>query len=201
MGTSMYRAPLLRCEDVGRRFGSRWVLAGVSLALAPGDVLAVLGANGSGKSTLLRILAGLLAPSRGRVARPPGEVRHTIGYAAPDVALYPTLTPGEHLDLTGRLRGVPARTTELLERVGLAAAAGQWARELSTGMRARLKLAIALQASPPVLVLDEPTAALDENGRALVAGIVAERRDAVTVLATNDPSDVAMAGLQLRLNG
>ena len=189
---------LLSCEGLGRRFGPRWVFRGVEVALEPGQCLAVVGANGSGKSTLLKVLVGLVAPSEGLVSRPE---RDAVGYAALDLSLYPQLTGTEHMALVGRFRGVAAGGGAL-SAVGLAGAEDKPVGVYSSGMRARLKLALATLGTPALLVLDEPTASLDDEGRALVGRIVAEHlsRGAV-ILATNDPADRRWATHALSLGG
>lgn len=158
----------------------------------------MFGSNGSGKSTLLRVLAGLLGASEGRVERPP---RQDLGYAALDLALYPQLTAAEHLELAARLRGVEPKTGELLDFVGLADSSGVSAAEMSTGMRARLKFGLALQATPSLLILDEPGAALDETGRELLDRIVAVQKvNGALVFASNDPAERRYATHELSLD-
>ncbi len=165
-------------------------------------MLTVLGPNGSGKSTLLRILAGLMLPSEGVVNRPPGSVRETTGYTALDQAVYPGLTGAEHLVSVGRTRKLADPKLGLLDELGLAAAKDQIASQYSTGMRGRLKLALAIQAQPQVLILDEPTASLDDSGRALVDEVIARQRQrGAVILATNDPADRKWSTLELTLNG
>ena len=190
----------MRAEGLGKRYGRRWLFRDLSFSLETGQRLAILGHNGSGKSTLLRILAGLLAPSEGRVVPPEGDPRLSLGYAALEMALYAPLTVAEHLRLAAELRGCEARADELLDAVGLAHARDLPAGQLSTGMKARLKLAMAIQPRPSVLLLDEPGAALDEEGRALVARIADEQtaRGAL-VVATNDPLERRLATHELAL--
>lgn len=183
---------MLHAERLGRRFGGRWVFRGVEFDLLPGQVLAITGANGSGKSTLLKVLAGLLAPSEGAVRGPA-----KIGYAALDLALYAQLSAPEHLALAARYRGL-APDPAALERVGLGEAGAKRVAAFSTGMRARLKLALALQHAPPVVLLDEPSAALDEAGRSLLAELL--RTGPAFVLATNDDRDLEHATHRLHLD-
>lgn len=159
-------------------------------------VLAVLGANGSGKSSLLKVLIGLWAPSEGHCA-----VSVPFGYAALDLALYPELSGPEHLELARSLRGDPG-AGDWLTRVGLPEVGAKPVGAYSSGMRARLKLALALAAEPKLLLLDEPTASLDEPGRRLVAEIVEHQRRSggAVVIATNDPEEAGWATHELRLD-
>lgn len=160
----------------------------------------MLGANGSGKSTLLKVLAGLIPPTEGSCDR--GEDRRlTVGYAALDQPVYPTLTVAEHLELAAELRGCPARVQELLDEVEMRYAADVAGRHLSTGMRARLKFALAVQAEPPAVLLDEPGAGLDERGRGLVSSLIDSRRARTAfILATNDPLERRYATHELALD-
>jgi len=160
----------------------------------------VAGANGSGKSTMLKIIAGLLPSSEGKVTLPEGDARHTLGYSGLDLNVYPFLTAIEHVRMARDFRGTGENPDELLNRVGLTRAANQRAGEFSTGMRARLKLAIAVQAKPQVLLLDEPSASLDEAGRELVENIVNQQRQrGVCLIATNDPLERRLGSHVLEL--
>ncbi len=191
---------MLQVSGLGRRFGARWVFRGISFELSQGDRLAVTGSNGTGKSTLLRCIAGLLTVTEGTVRLPDGDPRRIMALSALEMALYPSLTCAEHLHLAADLRGCESRETELLQRVGLEAAATLRANQLSTGMKSRLKLALAIQPSPLLLLLDEPGAALDEAGKSLLNSIVAEQAErGVVVFATNDPFERRLASLELPL--
>lgn len=191
---------LMRVEGLGKRYGRRWLFRDVTFDLERGQRLAIVGHNGSGKSTMLRLLAGLLSPTEGRVHPPEGDARTSLGYAALEMALYSALTVDEHLRLSAELRGCDARADELLETVGLSYARSLPAGQLSTGMKARLKLAMAVQPRPTVLLLDEPGAALDEQGRALVRRIADEQTQrGALVVATNDPQERSLATHELVL--
>jgi len=131
---------------------------------------------------------------------PEGDPRHTIGLCALDQSVYSQLTVEEHLELTADLRGCPARIDELLKKIDLAYARDVVAGHLSTGMRARLKIAMAIQADPAALLLDEPGAGLDEDGRNLVARITSEQSErGCVIVATNDPAERRLANLELEL--
>lgn len=186
---------VVSAQNLGRRYGSHWVLRHIDLQLEVGHVLVVTGTNGSGKSTLLRLLAGLESPSQGQI-RAPGDV----GFAALDLALYPQLTAREHLEWAGTARGFDAKSDSLLGQVGLAAAADQVTGTFSSGMKMRLKLAIAIQHSPPVLLLDEPTAPLDDEGMMLIQNVVEQQKTrGVTVIATNAQTERSWATHELAL--
>ena len=187
---------MLTARKLGKRFSSRWLFRNLELDLGLGDCLVVQGSNGSGKSTLLRILADLVEPSEGLVERP-----GTLGYSGIDLAVYPELSGLEHLALAADLRGCPSRAEGLLETVGLTASGNQMAKEYSTGMRARLKLAIAIQHTPLLLILDEPMAGLDSSGREIVGEVLAAHLEVgCAVIATNESEELRFASHRLSLD-
>jgi ABC-type multidrug transport system ATPase subunit len=184
---------LIRAEGLGWRHSGGWLLRRVEFELRTGECLAVTGSNGTGKSTLLRLAAGLLEPSEGRVMRP-GRAAAALLDASP----YAELSPREHLALWRSL-GHPGGD-DMLNQVGLAAKADVPAGRLSSGQRVRLKIALALAQQPDCLILDEPTAALDDDGRRMIHQLVEEqtRRGAV-LMATNDRRDLEAATHELPL--
>ncbi len=191
---------MLEVQGLGKRYGDRWLFRNLSFSLGKGDALVVLGRNGAGKSTLLKMVAGLVSPSEGTVSLGVADSRSDLGMAALDMALYPALTLIEHLRLAGELRGCEPRAEELLESVGLSDSARLVTSKISTGMKARLKLALAIQPEPGVLILDEPGAGLDEAGVALVERVCAEHKvRGALVLATNDGREKRLGNLELEL--
>jgi ABC-2 type transport system ATP-binding protein len=173
-------------EGLSKRFGPVQALAGVDFEQPARTVLGVLGPNGAGKTTMVRILATLLTPDGGRarvagldVVERAAAVRRLIGLSGQYAAVDPYLTGRENLAMIARLYGLGRRAArhragELLERFGLAKAAGRQARTYSGGMRRRLDVAASLVAQPPVLFLDEPTTGLDPHGRIAVWQLLGE---------------------------
>jgi ABC-type multidrug transport system ATPase subunit len=179
--------PAARVRGVGHRYGGTPALAGVELALPAGGITALVGANGSGKTTLLRILAGVLAPSEGEVevlgvgqpARRDHRTRRALArrasYVSQDPALDPEMTGGEILALAATLYGVRRRerrqrVAELAARFGVASHLERRVGAWSGGLRRRLHLAAGMVHDPELLLLDEPTAGLDPEGRRLLWG-------------------------------
>jgi ABC-2 type transport system ATP-binding protein len=163
-----------------RRFGDLTAVAGIDLDVRAGEIFGFLGPNGAGKSTTVRMLVTLLAPTDGTatvagydVATQQTEVRRRIGVALQDAAIDPLMSGTELLRLQAVMHGLGAkeagrRCAELLERVGLTAAADRRVGTYSGGMRRRLDLALALVHRPEVLFLDEPTTGLDPTSRQAV---------------------------------
>ena len=182
----------LRLEGIGKRYGRKPVLEGVSLAVRPGEVYALAGPNGSGKTTLIRLVTGLAFPTQGRalimgedVHKTPAAKRHLGAVVEAPAAFYPYLTGRENLRLTAYLSGVrdEARVGEVLARLKLLAVADQKVASYSLGQRQRLGLAAALLHRPKVLVLDEPTSGLDPEGVELVHTLLREEaQNGVAVL-------------------
>jgi ABC-2 type transport system ATP-binding protein len=169
-------APIV-AETLVRHFGDVEAVNGINLQVNAGEIFGFLGPNGAGKSTVVRMLTTLLRPTSGKafvagfdVAKHPNEVRQRIGVALQDAAIDPLMTGVELLRLQAVLYAIPkskmkSRADELLERVGLTAAADRRVGTYSGGMRRRLDLALSLIHQPTVLFLDEPTTGLDPMSR------------------------------------
>jgi ABC-2 type transport system ATP-binding protein len=156
--------PVLEAHGLVKRFGGRVALRGVSLSAARGELVAVIGPNGAGKTTLLSILAGIQRADEGTVSKPTGEV----GWVPQHAAVYSKLTVAENLKLFARLEGAAdpaASVARMLDLTGLRERADDEVSELSGGNRQRVNMAIGLLGEPTVLLLDEPSAALDPRQR------------------------------------
>ena len=187
-------SPLLAARGAARRFGHTNALEPVELEVWDGDAIALVGPNGAGKSTLLALLAGALEPSAGRIERRKGA---RVGWAPQRPAQYGRLSARENLELFARLEGEHdprAAADRLLADFELPGKAAPSAN-LSVGNRQRLNLAISLLGSPDVLLLDEPTAALDaEQRRRLWARAAALRESGgAIVFSTQNPEEVDRA--------
>ncbi len=174
--SSSHADPIV-AQNLVRYFGDVKAVDGIDITVKTGEIFGFLGPNGAGKSTAVRMLTTLLRPTSGTatvagfdVAKHPDEVRRRIGVALQDAAIDPLMTGTELLRLQAVLYGIPQaqmknRASELLERVGLTAAADRRVGTYSGGMRRRLDLALALIHQPTVLFLDEPTTGLDPMSR------------------------------------
>ena len=172
----MTNSPII-AENLVRHFGDVQAVKGINLEVKAGEIFGFLGPNGAGKSTVVRMLTTLLRPTSGTahvagfdVVKDADKVRHSIGVALQDAAIDPLMTGAELLSLQAVLYGIPSammkkRADELLERVGLTAAASRRVSTYSGGMRRRLDLALSLIHQPTVLILDEPTTGLDPMSR------------------------------------
>jgi ABC-2 type transport system ATP-binding protein len=179
---------MIHTEDLSKQFGEYWAVDGVNLDVQPGHVLALLGQNGAGKTTTVRLLTAVLAPSRGRasvagldVTRFPDQVRSLVGVLTEQHGLYLRMTAREYLDFYGQVYGLDAgkrlmRSRDLLAYFGLSHAADQPMGQYSKGMRQKLALARTLIHEPPVLLLDEPTSAMDPESAQLVREAIASLR-------------------------
>ena len=188
----------LDITDVHKSFGKQKVLDGMSLRVEEGEIVGLLGPNGCGKSTVLNIIGQLLLPDAGQISlmgqalHPSnGKAHSRVGFCAQRCALYPDLLPAENLHFFGQLHGLSNkecqhRVGELMRRFSLNTVANTRVGQLSGGWQQRLHLAVALIHQPSLLVLDEPTAAVDVEARMDLWRLIEDLRDrGTTILLTS----------------
>lgn len=199
----------IELERLSKRYRFDWIFKNITHSFQMGERCAVLGPNGSGKSTLLKVLSGHLSPSRGTVSfrqgtkqRMPEDVYKFVGYAAPYIELIEEFTLEEavrfHSGLKPLLPGItPARLMEIL---ALPKAQQKEIRFFSSGMKQRLRLALAVCSDTPILLLDEPATNLDVQGIEWYKNLIAEfAANRLVIIASNDPHDAAFCPLHLNI--
>jgi osmoprotectant transport system ATP-binding protein len=208
----------IECRKVSYRFdGGMPLLEDLSLEVARGETLVLLGRSGSGKTTTLKLMNRLLEPTIGEILVEgkrttdwdPIRLRRGIGYVIQDIGLFPHLNVERNVGLVPSLEGweadrIRARVNELLQLVGLDPAefSSRWPRELSGGQRQRVGVARALAADPPILLMDEPFGALDPVTRAEIQRefrALAERLGKTIVFVTHDVREALLLGSRVAL--
>lgn len=176
---------MIETQDLGKQFHDFWAVDGVNLSVGAGSILAILGQNGAGKTTTVRMLTALLQPTRGSarvagfdVVRNGHDVRASVGVLTEQHGLYMRMTAVEYLEFFGKVYGLSSQTRKsrsdhLLQYFGLSEASKRRIGEYSKGMRQKLALARAMMHDPGVLLLDEPTSAMDPESARLVRDEIA----------------------------
>ena len=201
-------------DGIEKRFTQRPVFKRVSFEARSSEIIAITGQNGAGKSTLLKIIANVLSPTKGTQIWQHGNskldndgIRVRMGFAAPYLELYDELTAVEHVEFVAAMKGIPFtadKALELLEEFGLDPKIAKGDRRLraySSGMKQRVRCAMAFACSPSALLLDEPTSNLDDVGTAIMLqqATKAAERGAIVFIATNDERERATAHREIRL--
>ncbi|THD79464.1 MAG: ABC transporter ATP-binding protein [Phenylobacterium sp.] len=199
----------IELRGVEKRYGAQAALAGVSLAVAAGEFVALVGGSGSGKTTLLKTINGLIRPDGGEILvqgervgdQPPYVLRRKIGYVFQEIGLFPHLSVAENIAITPKLSGwdtarIAQRTETLLDLVALPPGVGTRApAELSGGQRQRVGVARALAAEPKIMLMDEPFGALDPLTRDQLGSDyrqLHERLGLTTVMVTHDMAEAVL---------
>lgn len=188
----------MKVSITSKSFGETPILGAIDFTIAPGSAVALLGPSGIGKTTLLRIIAGLDHDFTGTIAMP-----KSIGMVFQEPRLLPWATVLANVEIADDIGA--ARARHFLDAVGLAQAADFYPRQLSLGMARRVSLARALSVEPPLLILDEPFASLDETAATTMRDLViatAEAAKLTLLIVTHDPEEaVAIADRILILSG
>ncbi len=195
-------------DGLAKSYPGRPVFSGISADIKQGKRLVITGPNGSGKSTLMRIICGFVRPTAGKVTfnienrnLSRLEIRPHIGLVSPDLVLYDELTALENLMFFAGVAGLRFSIDDLvtrLDRVGLHNRGRDLVGSYSSGMKQRLKYCLALLRDPELLLLDEPTANLDDEGKSLIGDII-ESHEGVLVIATNEQTELRYGDEIIRL--
>ncbi|BCL83277.1 ABC transporter ATP-binding protein [Ktedonobacteria bacterium brp13] len=197
--TQLHDHAAIVVENFSKSYGTHRVVDHLSFSVRPGEVFALLGPNGAGKTTTVETMEGYRRPDEGSVRvldldplRQAAALKPRIGVMLQQDGLYPALTTRDVLKLFAGYYQQPRSVDELLERVGLTAAAKTRCRRLSGGQKRRLALAVALIGNPELVFLDEPTAGMDPQARQTTWEIIRElKRKGVTILLTTHLMDEA----------
>ncbi len=199
----------IQLQNAGKRFRLDWIFRGLDYTFENGQRYAVLGPNGSGKSTLLKVLSGHLSPSKGSVSFakngqpiPAETLYQQVSYAAPYIELIEEFTLEEALHFHAKLKPlIPDMTPNRLgEILALSRARNKEIRFFSSGMKQRLKLALAICSATPILLLDEPATNLDEQGVGWYKNLLQEyAADRLVIIASNDPHDAEFCPRHLNI--
>ena len=161
----------VKLNKVGKRFNKEWILKNLSLDIPSQSSLSITGANGSGKSTLIKLIATYMEPTSGNLQYfenkkdyPIENIPQTIGLAAPYVDLIEEFSLKEHVEFHFKFRSTPFSLDEIITRTNFQFAINKKVKDFSSGMKQRLKLALAIHAENKLLILDEPTSNLDQEG-------------------------------------
>ena len=193
----------LRVQDLSKRYNHLQAVDQISFSVHKGEVFSLLGPNGAGKSTTIKMVCGLLRPDAGRIeigedsiSTDFGRTKHRIGLCPQEIVIWELLTCYEQLKFIGLAYGFSAREAglkaeSLMESLGLTEKRNKLGRTLSGGLQRRLNIALALVHDPELLILDEPQAGLDPQGRILVRDFIRQLAKKKTVILTTHDMDEA----------
>ena len=161
----------VKLNKVGKRFNKEWILRNLSLDIPSQSSLSITGANGSGKSTLIKLISTYMEPTSGNIpyfknkkSYPIESIPQLIGLAAPYVDLIEEFSLREHVEFHFKFRSIPFSLDEFIARTNFQFSIDKKVKNFSSGMKQRLKLALAIYGENKLLVLDEPTSNLDQEG-------------------------------------
>jgi len=202
----------IEARDLQKQFNDRLIFSQINFSLQSGESLAITGPNGSGKTTLVRIISGLISPTSGQITYhingkmyAPHEVYGLIGLVGPYLQLYLNLTAWENLEFFSRIRGLSVnkpKLKRLMAHFGLAGRELDLLKTFSSGMLQRMKYVVALIHQPEVLLVDEPTSNLDEEGSETVYRLLEEQqKEKILVVATNEPEEIRFGRKRVDVTG
>jgi heme exporter protein A len=193
----------VRADALLKTFGRRLIFNNLSFEFKKNGIFGIAGANGSGKSTLIKIIAGLISPTRGSIIHTnEGKVidsehlHNYIGFVSPYLILYDEFTAWENLSYFAKIRGVKfdeERIKFLFYRFSLQTRKDDYVKAYSSGMKQRLKFIFALMHKPVLLIFDEPTSNLDDEGKAVVYEMIKEEGGKnIVIVASNEKTDISL---------
>ncbi len=186
---------------LNKTFGRRLIFNDINFRLAEPGIFGISGPNGSGKSTLVKIIAGLLSSTKGKVSYKnsekeiiPEKLHNHIGFVSPYLVLYEEFSAWENLEYFAKIRGISFDkdyAKKLLERFLLYNRRNDLVKTYSSGMKQRMKFIFALIHRPELLIFDEPTSNLDNEGRNSVYEIIEDKsKESIIIIASNDKADL-----------
>lgn len=201
----------LTAESVNKTFGRRLIFKDISFKLNSSAIFGIAGPNGSGKSTLVKIVANLLSPSSGKLHHKldgneikPENLHNHIGLVSPYLVLYDEFSAYENLNYFSEIRDIhfnKEKIDDLLNKFLLYNRKDDLVKTYSSGMKQRLKFIFALMHSPQLIILDEPTSNLDDEGKEVVYKLVEEEGEKnIIVIASNEKSDLNLCSDIIDLN-
>ena len=201
----------IQVTAASKRFNKEWIFSNLNFSFTTGQHYALIGNNGSGKSTLLQIIAGYIELTKGQInwfdnngqSIDSSNIFQHISIAAPYLELVEEFTALEQIDFHQQFKPLQTGLTpiELLEKIGLSKAADKQIRNFSSGMKQRLKLALAIFDQAPILLLDEPCSNLDQEGIQTYHQLMqAHAMHKLIILASNDPQEYQFCSQQLSLS-
>lgn len=201
----------LKLDKLTKTFGRRLIFDNIEYEFHSGNVYGISGPNGSGKSTLVKIIAGLISPTQGKVIhKSEGKVvieeklHNYVGFISPYLVLYDEFSAWENLKLISDIRGIPfkeEKIADLLENFNLYSRRNDMLKTYSSGMKQRIKFIFALQHEPQLLILDEPTSNLDDEGKEKFYNIIEnEGKKNLVLIASNEKADLALCSEKINLN-
>ena len=200
----------IQSQNLSKLFGRRLIFKDINLSWSEKGIFGISGPNGSGKSTLVKIVAGLIAPSSGKIIHKnsggeiiPEKLHNHIGFVSPYLVLYEEFSAWENLKIFAQIRGVTFNEERILfylKQFLLDTRKDDLVKTYSSGMKQRLKFIFALMHSPEVLIFDEPTSNLDEEGKKVVYEIAREEgKSRIVVIASNEMKDLDLCNEVLLL--
>jgi len=193
----------IQSQKLSKLFGRRLIFKDINFSWSDKGIFGISGPNGSGKSTLVKIVAGLISPSQGKIIHKnsdgeiiPEKLHNHIGFVSPYLVLYEEFSAWENLKIFAKIRGFTLNkeiVMKYLTKFLLENRKNDLVKTYSSGMKQRLKFIFALMHSPEVLIFDEPTSNLDEEGKKSVYEIIEETsRNSIVVIASNEERDLSL---------